>query len=193
MLDLTIINRALANTGNETLVVQNDGSDEGNVAEASLIRAKDFIVAVLDMTSHTKTAALVRSGAADLPPYVHAMQYPPDCWHLKDVLDSTYGVSVQHRIVAGRIQTYVDTGILAWYVTNPTVTQNWHPLAGEALTILVESGILRGLNEDLVAADKRWQDGEAMLARAGGRIGQQDTKRNVYRGASSINRRTRKA
>lgn len=190
--DLKVINNALSFTGNFTVSTLNDGSDEAIAAEIALQRAKDFIVAAYEWSFHTKTAALTRLGDSDMPPFAHAMQYPPDCWHLRSVIGDQGGTPMEHRIVQGKIHTMYDTGILAFYVTDPTSDQDWHPLATEALTIFVESGIYRGLNEDQTAADRRWQDGEAMLARAAGRDGQQSSPRPIYRSRSWHARRLRR-
>jgi hypothetical protein len=192
MQDLDIINRALSNTGNLTLTEQNDGSDEGQAAEIAFQRAKEYLVSVYEWPWHTLTKAPTRIGASDMPPYVHALQYPPDCWHLRSVIDEAYGVPQQHRLQGGKIHTFSDTGILLFYVTTPFFSSAWHPLATEALTIFTEAYLWRGLNDDAGSADKRMQDAENMLARAAGRAGQQDSPRFIYRSRAGTARRSRK-
>ena len=189
---LLIINRALSATGNGTLLVGNDGSDESNAAEMAFNRAIDFMMAFEFFPFTTKLVDMVRVGDSPMPPFLHAMQYPPDCWHLKAVKDATYDFEHAHRIVNGQILTLVDTNIKAFYLTRPAATMTWHPAATEALTLLVEAELYQGLNEDLTSAkDKRGQ-AEEMMMRASGRVNQEDSARNTFKSRTAIARRTRK-
>lgn len=189
---LLTINRALSATGNSTLLVLNDGSDEANAVEIAFDRAVDFMMAFEFFPFTTKTADMVRLGDSPMPPFLHAMQYPPDCWHFKSVKDATYDFEHAHRIVNGQILTLVDTGILAFYLTRPGLTMAWHPAATEALTILVEAEIYQGLNEDMTSAAAKRTQAEEMIARASGRINQEDSARNTFLSKAARCRRTRK-
>lgn len=189
---LTIINRALSATGNNTLLVPNDGSDEGDAAEIAFNRAIDYMMAFEFFPFTSTTSPLVRVGDSPLPPFKHAMQYPPDCWHFRSVKDATYDFEHAHRIVGGKILTLVDTGILAFYLLRPQLTAAWHPAAVEVLTLRVEAELYQGLNEDLAAASDKRQEAEMMLPRSSARANQEDSARNMFLSKVARARRTRK-
>jgi hypothetical protein len=181
---LTILNRALSATGNSQLLILNDGSDEAVAAETAFDRAIDYLMAFHNIPFATKVA-----------PFLHAMQYPPDCWHFIAIKDAVTDERLPCRIVEHKIHVMVDTGISAFYVTRPpsSAAPNWHPATAEALTLLVEAELYQGLNEDEDMAKWKRSQAESMLTRAAGRVEQQSSARNVYRKVMGIKRRSRKA
>jgi hypothetical protein len=189
---MTIINRALSATGNGKLVNLNDGSDEANSVEIAFDRAIDYMMAFHEWPFSIKTAPLLRVGDAELPPFLHAMQMPPEVWHLRAVIDDVYGVTQQHRVINNKIQTLTDTGIKALFLIRPTNNSTWHPAAAEVLTLMCEAELYQGLNEDLVAADGKRDQAENMLTRAAGRVNQQDSPRPIFLSRTAIARRSRK-
>lgn len=188
----TIINRALSATGNGTLVNLNDGSDESNAVEIAFDRAVDYMMAFHEWPFSQKTGTLTRLGDAELPPYTDAMQMPTDCWHLRAVIDSTYGVPQSHRVINNQIQCLTSTDILALYLIKPTNNSTWHPAASEVLTLMCEAELYQGLNEDFEAAANKRVAAENMLTKAAGRVGQQDSPRPIFLSRTAIARRVRK-
>lgn len=188
----TIINRALSATGNGTLVNLNDGSDESNSVEIAFDRAVDYMMAFHEWPFTSKTLALTRVGAAELPPFKDAMQMPTDCWHFRAVIDDTYGVPQDHRIINNKIQCLTSTGILGLYLIKPTNNSSWHPAASEVLTLMCEAELYQGLNEDFDASATKRTQAENMLAKAAGRVGQQDSPRPIFFSRTGLARRMRK-
>ena len=188
----TIINRALSATGNGTLVNLNDGSDESNAVEIAFDRAVDYMMAFHEWPFSQKVLTLTKLGVAELPPYKYSMQMPTDSWHLRAVIDSTYGVPQPHRVINNKIQTLVDTAIQALYLIRPTNNSTWHPAASEVLTLMCEAELYQGLNEDFEAAANKRTAAENMLSRAAGRVGQQDSPRPIFLSRTAMARRVRK-
>lgn len=188
----TIINRALSATGNGTLVNLNDGSDESNAVEIAFDRAVDYMMAFHEWPFSQQVVDLTRLGDGELPPYGHSMQMPPTCWHLRAVIDSTYGVPQSHRVINNKIQTLTDTGIQALILIKPTNNSTWHPAASEVLTLMCEAEVYQGLNEDFEAAANKRVAAENMLTKAAGRVGQQDSPRPIFLSRTAMARRVRK-
>lgn len=188
----TIINRALSATGNGILVNLNDGSDESNAVEIAFDRAVDYLSVFHEWPFTLRTLAMTRLGVAELPPYVHSMQMPTDCWHLRAVVDDTYGVPQPHRVINNKIQTLTDANILAFYMIKPINDSSWHPAASEVLTLMCEAELYQGLNEDPDAAAGKRTQAENMLTKAAGRVGQQDSPRPTFQSRTAMARRLRK-
>jgi len=188
----TIINRALSATGNGTLINLNDGSDESNSVEIAFDRAVDYMMVFHEWPFTTVTLAMTTLGDAELPPYKFSMQMPTDCWHLRAIIDTTYGVPQSHRVINNKIQTLTDVDILALYLIRPTNNSSWHPAASEALTLMCEAELYQGLNEDFEAAANKRVQAENMLTRAAGRVNQQDSPRRIFLSRTAMARRIRK-
>ena len=189
---LTIINRALSATGNNTLLNINDGSDEAIAVEIAFDRAVDYMMAFHEWPFNVTTIVPTSLGTAELPPYKYALQMPTDCWHLRSVVDDTYGIPQQHRVVNNKIQVLDNTGLKLLYLTRPSNSSAWHPAAAEVLTLMCEAELAQGLNEDDTAATASRTRTENMLAKAAGRVGQQDSGKRVFFSATGLARRTRK-
>lgn len=190
---LKIMNRALSATGNNMLVTLGKGDDISLKSEVAFDRAIDYLSAFHEWPFTIKSGPLTQiSVTGDLPPWQATWQIPPDCWHFRAVIDSESGYPVDSRIVNGRIQTMVGAGIEALYLIQPTESQTWHPAATEVLTLLVEAEIYQGFNEDEGACAAKRGQAENLLTKAAGRVGQQDSPRDMYLSATAVARRRRK-
>jgi len=189
---LAIINRALSATGNSTLLVLGDGSAEWIAADNAFERAIDFLVSQNVGAFANKTLDLVRVGDSPRPPYLHAMQYPVDCWHLRTVFDTTWGQPVDYIIIANQILTKVDTGIRALYVIRPPINATWHGAVVEYITMALESELQRGLNDDAETGMALLREAEKRLLSSITKVDQQTGPRQAKMSAAGSNRRLRK-
>lgn len=187
---IEIINRALIATKNHTCAVEFDGSDEWDVAYSAYERAVGVILEKGVFNFSTQTAALARVG--DAPDgyddrWENAYAMPAGCLKLRAVKANSY--DTPYIIVDNQILTVV-TDVVAVYVREPAQSA-WPNLFVEALTLYVEAGVLRALNEDHDAADKREKRADAMFDTAHTKSDQQVPGRAMF--ASRIRDRRRGA
>lgn len=182
---LSIINDALVNTGNSRVQVEFEDSAEWDVAKTAYDRFLPQLLEAHPWNFATSTEALTQLADADNPSqrfsadndgYAYAM--PGGCLWLESVTRS--GIAVDFEIVDDTICTSFDNSSVALYakfVRVPSVDKMSN-LFWEAQRKLVESGCLRGLNEENSEASRREQEGWQMLRLAASRSDQQQPRRN---------------
>lgn len=187
---LTILNDALRNTGNRELSVLNDGTDEWIAASGAYQRALTDLITQHRWNFARATADLVRTGDSDSQTYDDAYALPAGALHLLAVYAD--GNLTQRYELAGRtLAIDATTGVTVEYIAAP-LDADWHPQAAEVLTMMVEAGILRGLNEDFTEARRRDADIELKLRQVRPLVDQQNPARNTYLSRVAMARRTRR-
>lgn len=189
---LTIINRALVATGQERLAALEDGSDEWIAADTAFERALDYLMAVHQWPFATKMLTLQRVGDGPRVPYIEAYQYPPDCWHLRTVVNTETGQPIPYIIVAHQICLKTVDPAKAVYVTRPDVSSIWHPMANECLTTFVEAQLWSGLAGEPEIGEGVWRRATDMAQQASARVDQQTGARQAKSSRAGAARRTRK-
>lgn len=189
---LTIINRALVASGNQRVLVAEDGTDEWIAADTAFERAIDYLMGMHAWPFATKTLALTRNGDGYKLPWTDRWQYPTDCWHLRTVYDPDTGQPLNYTILKHEIHTRDIDAPEAIYVLRPDMGSTWHPSAFEVITLLVEAELWRGLNGDPSRGDATWTKAENMLIRAAVRADQQTSPRQSKSSRAGAARRTRR-
>lgn len=195
---LTVLNDALAGTGNSTINVLNDGSDEWLIANRAFDRAVRDLASRHNWPFAKATEDLVPADEADNPSkagYAVAYLLPAALFHLVRVFvlaseNDDPALLDDYQIIGRYLCTNYDSGLSIEFITTPADAV-WHPQAAEILTTYVEVGCLRGLNEDFVEADKREARAEARLLEARPRVSRQNSRENAYNSSVRQARRTR--
>lgn len=182
---LSIINDALSNTGNNLVQVEFEDSDEWDVAKRAYDRFLPQLLEAHPWNFATTTEVISKLPAADNPSQRFkagesgfAYAIPGGCLWLESV--SRTGVAIDFEIVDDKICTSFDStsgALYAKFVRQPSVDKMSN-LFWEALRKLVESGCLRGLNEENAEAGRREQEGWQVLRIAATRADQQQPRRN---------------
>lgn len=202
---LTLMNSALALTGDNLVSVADDGSDEWNVCSPAYERALGLMIE--DHSWNFTTVVIANLAPSATAPaddqFDTAYNFPEDCLHLIWVrLNDT---PTYYSILANQIVLNAQGGpppptppvtpgtVSIKYVssTNADVV-NGTPIFVVALQSFVMSGIYRGLHEDTTEADKLWQAGETYLQRAKTRHDQQKPKRALWNSRITAARRIRR-
>jgi hypothetical protein len=190
---LSIINNALRATGNNTVNVLNDPSDEYIVANGEFDRKIRFLTARHTWPFATTTELLVRAPDADNKSRrfsKNGFRLPPNTLHVKEVFRDTVNLT-DYEIMGAILSCAYDSEIYAAVVIAPP-DASWHPMAEEILTLYVEAGCLRGLNEDFTEATKRENSAEALLMETRTTVDQQNPARNMYKSKIAAARRSRR-
>lgn len=186
---LSIINDALAATANNLVVTEGEDSDEWDVAS----RAYDSILPEL-IERHpwnfaTTTEVISQSGTNPSQVYDYAYTIPTSIYHVIALYQN--GSPITYEIVDRKACTNFNNDQYSVYVKgtrNPSA-DNWPPGFARVLTLFVEAGCLRGLNEDWAEADKREARGEVKLAEARTRADRQEPKNPPFRSTMLARRR----
>lgn len=192
---LTTINNALINTGNSRVNNLYDSSDEYLVADTAFDRAIKLLTAMHSWPFATTFEDLVRvpddeNLSKRYPNNGFRIPSPPQVLHVKEIY---YGNCLLTEYeVNGFILSCCFSDSISAKVVREAPGAIWHPMAEEVLTLMVEAGCLRGLNEDMTEARTRDQAAAAMLADARTRTDQQNPARNTYQSKVSQSRRTRR-
>lgn len=187
-----IINRALVGTGNNRILVLNDGSDEAIAAETAFERSLDYLISEHQWPFATKLVDLQRTGASDQEPFTDVFAIPQEAWHLRTVRYKDGGATAAYDLKQDGIHACVESGLQAVIVTRPNVDSTWHGSATEVLTMFVEAHLFRSLNEDMTSGDQREAAAELRLSRASSRVDQQTPARNAYTGSVRRSMRRRR-
>lgn len=190
---LTLLNNALSQTGNNEVNVLNDPSEEYRVANRAFDRWIKFLASRHSWPFAMTTELLVRVLDEDNPSRrfsKNGFRLPPNTLHVKEVFYRTHFLT-DYEIIGDVLSCNYDSEIYAAVVMMPPDAK-WHPMAEEVLTRYVESGCLRGLNEDFTEATKRENSAEALLMDARSHIDQQNPARNMYKSSIRAARRTRR-
>jgi hypothetical protein len=194
MIKLEILNNALSATGNNEVIVLNDPSEEYIVANRAFDRAVRFLTA-----RHTWPFAMTNELLVRVPDEdnksrrfsKNGFRLPPNTLHLKEVYLDTIPMT-DYEIMGTVLSCPYDSLIYA-SVVKASPDDLWHPMAEEILTLFVEAGCLRGLNEDFGEASKRENRAEGLLEEARPHVDQQNPARNMYKSKIALARRTRRA
>lgn len=190
---LTILNNALRATGNNTVNVLNDPSDEYQVANAAFDRAVRFLTARHTWPFAVTNELLVRAPDTDNKSRrfsKNGFRLPVNTLHVKEVYLDTQ-IMTDYEILGGILSCPYNSEVYATVVQAPPESA-WHPMAEEVLTLYVESGCLRGLNEDFTEARARENRAEALLEETRTVVDQQNPARNTYKSKIAAARRTRR-
>lgn len=190
---LTLINNALFSTGNDRVNALNDPSDEYQVADAALDRAIRFLSGRHTWPFATTNALLVRAPDAENKSRrfsKNGYRLPPNTLHVKEVFRDTFFMT-DYEIMGSILSCPYDSQIYATVVQTPPDAL-WHPMAEEILTMYVEVGLLRGINEDFTEAANRKADAEALLMETRTTADQQNPARNTYKSKIAVARRSRR-
>jgi hypothetical protein len=175
---LTVINGALIATGNHPVAAEFDGSPEWVVAYSAFERAMPMALARHDWGFATVSAALTRTGTPSIPGWEDEFQRPTAALHLTGVR-SAEGYQIAWLPHGDKILTSSGGAATAEYVRASAV-EGWHPVFTEVMTLFVEAGCYRGLNEDPAEANVRERKAEMMLAEARSRSDQEAPSRVMF-------------
>lgn len=190
---LVIINNALAATGNNRVNVLNDPSDEYQTANPAFERALRFLTARHSWPFASTIELLVRAPDADNKSRrfrENGFRLPPNTLHVKEVFWDTAPLT-DYEIIGSILSCRYDSEVYANVVMQVS-EEKLHPMAEEILTLYVEAGCLRGLNEDFSEATRREQRAEALLEEARPHVDQQNPARNMYKSSIAAARRSRR-
>lgn len=190
---LTVINNALIATGNNQVNILHDSSDEYRVADNAFDRAIKFLTARHSWPFATTIDELVRApdslNRSRTFPH-NGFHLPHDAFHLKEVFYNQTPLT-EFEIMGGILSCSYDSHIYARVVRMPAGGL-WHPMAEEILTLMVEAGCQRGLNEDTREAMNIDLRVENLIMEARPHLDQQNPARNIYKSKIATARRTRR-
>lgn len=179
---LEILNNALRATGNNTVNVLNDPSDEYRVANGAFERALRFLTARHSWPFASTIELLGRVPDAQNKSRrypTNGFLLPVDALHVKEVYWDTTPLT-DYEIIGDILSCRYDSQVYV-SVVKQTSEEKIHPMAEEILTLFVEAGCLRGLNEDFTEATRREQRAEGLLEEARPHVDQQNPARNIYK------------
>ncbi len=202
---LSVVNSALALTGDNLVNVADDGSDEWNICSPGYERALAFMLEDHGWSFASKVnAALPASATAPADDqFDTAYPMPTDLLHL--IWVRLNDAPTNYGILAGQLvlnaqggppppNPAVTPGVVSikYISTQNSDVQNGTPTFVLSLQSFVMSSIYRGLHEDTTEADKLWQAGELYLQRAKSRHDQQLPKRALWNSRITAARRVRR-
>lgn len=177
---ISIVNDALALTGNALVTVADDGSDEWNTCSAAYEAALPYCLEGGDWKFATIVAELTRAGDPTDPKFEDAYNKPAGLLHLIWVKVDDY--PIDYQILDNQIVLNSGDGtVTVKYVQAPDIT-NVTPMFAMALRTFVMSGIYRGLHEDNGEANNMWKAGEGFLQLARSRSDMEQPKRAMFVG-----------
>lgn len=192
---LTVLNNALINTGNNRVNTLYEGSDEYMVADTAFDAAIKLLSSMHTWPFATTIEKLVRAPDVEnksrhFPENCFRIPAPPQVLHVKEIY---YGnvLLVDYEIMGFILSCRYEDEIYA-KIVREAPGAIWHPMAEQILTLRVEAGILRGLNEDFKEADNREARADDWLMMARPHLDQQNPARNMYRSKVAEARRTRR-
>ncbi len=219
---LGAINAALAFTGDNTVNVAEDGSDEWNVCSPAYERAIGYIMESHSWGFASQVVTLQPSPTAPQDQaWDTAYPLPADCTHvlwlkinqdttaapdtsttpsllLYDIAGTPNGPVIVCNAQGGPpppSPPVTPAAITLKYISNAgplSDSTSGTPTLIAALQDFIMSAIYRGLHEDPGEGDKMWQAGEAMLQRARTRYDQQKPKRQFFNSRMEASRRIRR-
>lgn len=190
---LTVINNALIATGNNQVNILHDGSDEYRVADNTFDRAIKFLTARHSWPFATTVEELVRApdGLNKSRSFAqNCFHLPADAFHLKEVFYN-HAPLTDYEIMGSILSCNYESLIFARVVRAPAGGL-WHPMAEEILTLMVEAGCQRGLNEDNREASNIDNRVEGLIMEARPHLDQQNPARNIYKSKIAAARRVRR-
>ena len=187
---LSLINHALALTGNNEVSTEEDGSEEWRVSSAAYEGAVKTLLGGHDWKFGTKILALQRAGDFDDPDFEDAYAKPPNTLGLAWVRTDNYPSN--YKVVGNQILTTAGTnGIVTAKVVLQPDDGEFPPLFLEALRSLIKAGCYEGLNEDPVEARNQRGEAQSYLALARSHSDKEGTPRAGFRSRILARRRGR--
>lgn len=174
---LGIVNTCLALSGNATVNVEDDGSDEWLCASEAYESAVKYLLSGHDWKFGTQITSPMRVGDSDDEAYEDAYAKPANSLGL--VWVKVDGYPIDYKVVGNRIVVNADDGLKVKYVLQPD-PESWPPLFVEALNCLVKAGIYEGLNEDPDEARKLRAEAEIKLQQARTRSDAEQARRPAF-------------
>lgn len=189
---LTVINNALSNTGNNQVNQLFDPSDEYRVANAAFDRAVRYLTAKHSWPFVVTIERLVRVPDADNKSrtFTNGFRLPATALHVKEIFYDSSPLTA-YEIMGTVLSCPYGDSIYARVVRAPDDAA-WHPMAEEILTLMVEAGCLRGLNEDFKEAQAVDAKVELLIMEARPQLDQQNPARNLYKSGIAAARRARR-
>lgn len=190
--ELTVLNDALRATGNNELNALNDDTPEWRVASGAYERAIRDLISRHNWPFAQDRWDLAVADSSENPSerFDFAFEVPTDVVHVRAVFYNGVRTGA-FEIVGGYLCMDVDSGVTIEAYAMPA-DRRWHPQATEILTMYVEAGCLRGLNEDFNAADRREAVAEERLLQGRPRVDRQNPAKNAYVSKIALARRTRR-
>jgi hypothetical protein len=187
---LSIIQAALAMTGNNIPQVADDGSEEWNMASVVYETSVDGLIEAHNWNFSTNIQTLVRLGAALDANYTDAYNKPADCLHV--IWIRVNGVPIDYKIVNNQICVNASSqAVTVKYVRIPN-NGSWPPMFVDCVRQSVMAGIYRGLNEDIAAANGMDAQALRTLQMARTRTDQEQPKRALFSSRLRAARQVRK-
>lgn len=182
-------------TGNTPPRATEDGSDEWNVCSASYEAAIEYMFDKFNWKQITAVATLVSTGVAPADTtFDTAYAKPQDCIHVIWVrlndLPVTYQV-LGNQIVLNRGGATNAVATIKYTSSVPGQAPMLRTFM-TALGLFVQSGIYRGLHEDLDESRKREREAMAMVNEAATRSDQEEPKRAPFNSRITAARRVRR-
>lgn len=207
---LTVVNRALARTGNNPVLTPDDGSDEWRIASLSFDDWAEqlYYNAEFRFTSQIVTVS-TRVGDSPFPGFQDIYDKPGDCLWLANACRSEDAANVlpqlatgmpdqdtrfpdfEYRLINDQIHCVAPSGLLVRYIRFPRAGDPWSKGFQSALELYVQADILRGLNEDFSEAEKRQARADEAIKFAMSRDQNQEPRRIMFRSSVLERRRTR--
>lgn len=190
---LGLINQQLAIAGDNLVAVADDGSDEWTACSAAYEAGLEFMLEAMDWKSITTVQALNKTGVAPADPlFDSAYAKPPECIHVIWVrladLPVVYQV-LNNQIVLNNSGSQVVT---AKFTSSSTGTTQLLRTFMTALGKFVQSGIYRGLHEDLGEARNCENEARLLIREAATRSDQEQPKRAMFNSRMAMARRVRR-
>jgi len=186
--NLKIINDALIGTGNLTINLPYDGTDEWLAGNSAYERAVDDLLSRHKWGFATAFTPLAgRLPECPHPSFSDAFQLPSDCISVQSVFIGRNPLT-EYEVVGGSICCNVESGLTIKYVRSPD-PDRWPAIFVSLVTMLVEANLYRSLNEDLGAASERERTVEMKLAEARSLTDAENPPQRMFRSRTAERRR----
>jgi hypothetical protein len=185
---LSILNAALALTGNNEVHEEEDGSEEWRVPSAAYEEGLKYLLGQHDWKFGTQIYTLSRVGDSDDENFTDAYAKPVNALGLAWVRIDGY--PADYRVVGNRILVDAASGVKAMVVLRPDPGE-MPPLFLTALNCLVKAGCYEGLNEDPTEARNLRKEAEGYLQLAKTRGTSEGSVRPAFQSRMLARRRGR--
>lgn len=186
---LSIVNDALAETGNNLVATEGESTDEWAVASRGYNNALPILLEAHPWTFAKTTETLIADPDNPSDRYSNAYEMPTSSLFLVEV--TLKGLPVEYVIIGTSICCNVDSAeLLATFVEMPATSAITNSFFG-ALRKKVEASCLRGLNEDYSEARNRDREADMLLAEEKSRVDRQQPRHVARRSRMLARRRGR--
>lgn len=185
---LSIINAALARTGNRPVTTEGEATDEWVMASIAYDDEMALLLSDHDWGFAGRILTLERIGTSVDQNWTDAFRKPPECLHVEAVYDST-DRPIDFDILDNQVLANASI-VRAKIIRRPT-PESWPPFFIEALKQRIMVHLFSGLNEDMTEAGRMRQLAEQTLDRARARTDQEKPRRTFLRSGLQASRRVR--